>query len=308
MTQYFIDDMSQQELNKDSKHNLPLPGATAKAMATRGRRGKEEEVWKKNKVVIAGAGPGDAELITLKLQKRLIEADVIITDRLVNPAIIKEHASKSVEVILTGKQGYHDGSVSQEEINELIVRHALAGKKVLRLKGGDVAFFSNVLDELRCLTVNEIEFEIIPGITAASGASAYAGIPLTARWFSREVKILTLTQCKHYSSETWKQLANSTETLVFYMTSKHLDDLVEILLRYTRKPNTPLAVIEQATTIYQRVHVTTLKNCKKDSHGKDFSSPSLVIIGKVVNLYQQFNWFKAGKEGSLFNELILANK
>jgi uroporphyrin-III C-methyltransferase len=289
--------MSQQELNKDSEHGLPLL-----------RSGKEDEVWKKNKVVIAGAGPGDAELITLKLQKRLIEADVIITDRLVNPAIIKEHASKNVEVILTGKQGYHDGSISQEEINELIVRHALSGKKVLRLKGGDVAFFSNVLDELRCLTVNEIEFEIIPGITAASGASAYAGIPLTARGFSREVKILTLTQCKHYSSETWKQLANSTETLVFYMTSKHLDDLVEILLRYTRKPNTPLAVIEQATTIYQRVHVTTFKNCQKDLSGKDFSSPSLVIIGKVVNLYQQFNWFKAGKEGSLFNELILANK
>ena len=289
--------MLQQELNKDSEHGLPLP-----------RSGKEGEVWKKNKVVIAGAGPGDAELITLKLQKRLIEADVIITDRLVNPAIINEHASKNAEVILTGKQGYHDGSVSQEEINELIVRHALSGKKVLRLKGGDVAFFSNVLDELRCLTVNEIEFEIIPGITAASGASAYAGIPLTARGFSREVKILTLTQCKHYSSETWKQLANSTETLVFYMTSKHLDDLVEILLRYTRKPNTPLAVIEQATTIYQRVHVTTFKNCQKDLSSKDFSSPSLVIIGKVVNLYQQFNWFKAGKEGSLFNELILANK
>jgi uroporphyrin-III C-methyltransferase len=289
--------MSQQELNKDSEHGLPLL-----------RRGKEGEVWKKNKVIIAGAGPGDAELITIKLQKRLGEADIIITDRLVNPAIIEVHASKNVEVILTGKQGYHDGSVSQEEINELIVRHALAGKKVLRLKGGDVAFFSNVLDELRCLTVNEIEFEIIPGITAASGASAYAGIPLTARGFSREVKILTLTQCKHYSSETWKQLANSTETLVFYMSSKHLEDLVELLLRYTRKPNTPLAVIEQATTIYQRVHVTTLKHCQKDLSGKDFSSPSLVIMGKVVNLYQQFNWFKAGEEGSVFNELITANK
>lgn len=289
--------MSQQELNKDSEHGLPLL-----------RRGKEGEVWKKNKVIIAGAGPGDAELITIKLQKRLGDADIIITDRLVNPAIIEEHASKNVEVILTGKQGYHDGSVSQEEINELIVRHALAGKKVLRLKGGDVAFFSNVLDELRCLTVNEIEFEIIPGITAASGASAYAGIPLTARGFSREVKILTLTQCKHYSSETWKQLANSTETLVFYMSSKHLEDLVELLLRYTRKPNTPLAVIEQATTIYQRVHVTTLKHCQKDLSGKDFSSPSLVIMGKVVNLYQQFNWFKAGEEGSVFNELITANK
>jgi uroporphyrin-III C-methyltransferase len=289
--------MSKQELNKDSDHDLPLR-----------RNEKEGEAWKKNKVVIAGAGPGDAELITLKLQKRLNEADVIITDRLVNPAIIEEHASKNVQVILTGKQGYHDGSVSQEEINELIVRHALAGKKVLRLKGGDVAFFSNVLDELRCLTVNEIEFEIIPGITAASGASAYAGIPLTARGFSREVKILTLTQCKHYSPETWKQLANSTDTLVFYMSSKHLDDLIELLLRYSRKPNTPFAVIEQATTIHQRVHVTTLKNYQKDLSGKDFSSPSLVIMGKVVNLYQQFNWFKAGEQGSIFNELITANK
>lgn len=264
---------------------------------------KIKDTWRNGKVVIAGAGPGDAELITIKLQKRLGEAEVIITDRLVNPAIIEEYALPSAEVIFTGKQGYHDGSVSQEEINKLIVRHALAGKKVLRLKGGDVAFFSNVLDELRCLTVNEIEFEIIPGITAASGASAYAGIPLTARGFSREVKILTLTQCKHYPSETWKQLANSTGTLVFYMTAKHLDDLVELLLRYTRKPNTPLAVIEEATTIHQQVHTSTLKNCRKDFYEKDFASPSLVIIGKVVNLYQQFNWFKSGKEGSVFNEL-----
>lgn len=264
------------------------------------------EGWGNGRVVIAGAGPGDRDLITVKLQKRLREADVIITDRLVNPDIIKEYGSPTAEVILTGKQGYHDGSVSQEEINQLIVRHALAGSKVIRLKGGDVAFFSNVLDEMRCLTVNGIEFEIIPGITAASGASAYAGIPLTARGFSREVKILTLTQCKHYSSETWKQLANSGETLVFYMTSKHLDDLVELLLRYTRKPTTPLAVIEQATTVHQRVHTTTLKECARDFSGKEFSSPSLVIIGKVVNLHQQFNWYRSGQEGSVFAELSQA--
>jgi uroporphyrin-III C-methyltransferase len=286
--------MSEQKMNNDTEPGLP-------SLKERGKRG---EVWTDRKVIIAGAGPGDTELITVKLQKRLKQADVIITDRLVNPAIIEEYANKDAEVILTGKQGYHDGSVSQEEINQLLVRHAIAGKKVLRLKGGDVAFFSNVLDELRCLTVNEIEFEIIPGITAASGASAYAGIPLTARGFSREVKILTLTQCKHYSSETWKQLANSSETLVFYMTSKHINDLDELLLRYTRKPNTPLAVIEQATTIHQRIHITTLKNCVKDFAGKNFSSPSLVIIGKVVNLYQQFNWFKSGVEGSVFNELV----
>jgi uroporphyrin-III C-methyltransferase len=264
---------------------------------------KRKDAWKDNNVVIAGAGPGDADLITIKLQRRLREADVIITDRLVNPAIISEYARKDAEVILTGKQGYHDGSISQEEINRLIVRHALDGKKVLRLKGGDVAFFSNVLDELRCLTVNQIGFEIIPGITAASGASAYSGIPLTARGFSKEVKILTLTDCKHYSPETWKHLANSTETLVFYMTAKHLNDLVELLMRYTKKSGTPMAVIEQATTVHQRVHITTLKNCMKNLKGKNFSSPSLVIIGKVVNLYQQFNWFKGGETGSVFTEL-----
>src|ERR1043166_510658 len=162
---------------------------------------KRTDIWRGGKVVIAGAGPGDAELITVKLQRRLAQADVIITDRLVNPSIIQEYARKNAEVIFTGKQGYHDGSVSQEEINQLIVRYALAAKKVLRLKGGDVAFFSNVLDELRCLAVNEIDFEIIPGITAASGASAYAGIPLTARGFSRGVQVLTLHQCSHYSTE-----------------------------------------------------------------------------------------------------------
>ncbi|HEY0433662.1 MAG TPA: uroporphyrinogen-III C-methyltransferase [Chitinophagaceae bacterium] len=263
--------------------------------------------WRPNRIVIAGAGPGDPELITVKLQRMLGEAEVIICDRLVNPLILQQHAPQAT-VIFTGKQGYHDGSVSQEEINSLMVRHALAGKKVLRLKGGDVAFFSNVLDEMRCLRVNGIEFEIIPGITAASGASAYAGIPLTARGFSREVKILTLTQCKHYTSETWKQLATSNETLVFYMTAKHLGDLVEILLRYTRRPSTPLAVIEQATTQHQRVHVSTLKNCDRDFRNMEFSSPSLVIIGKVVSLYEQFNWFRSNEPGTVFNDLVPARK
>ena len=285
--------MSKQKLNKDLQHGLPLLGREIKG-----------EVWRAGKVVIAGAGPGDPELITVKLQKRLSQANVIITDRLVNPSIIKEHTRKDAEVILTGKQGYHDGSISQEEINQLIVRHALAGKKVLRLKGGDVAFFSNVLDELRCLAVNEIEFEIIPGITAASGASGYAGIPLTARGFSRGVQILTVHKCSQYTPEMWKQLANSPDTLVFYMAAKNITDLTALLLRYTRKPNTPMAVIEQATTAYQQVHVTTLKNCEKDFSEKDFGSPSLIIIGKVVNLYEQFNWFKSGHKGSVFSELL----
>lgn len=255
------------------------------------------------KVCIAGAGPGDSELITVKLQKRLADAEVIIADRLVNPSIIEENCNKNVEVIFAGKQGYNDASVLQQEINQVMVKHALSGKKVLRLKGGDVAFFSNVLDELKSLTEHGIEFEVIPGITAASGASAYTGIPLTARGFSQGVQFLTFNHHSMYTSERWKQLAALDDTLVFYMASKSIFDLTELLLRYTHKPATPLAVIEQATTIHQQVHVTSLKNCAKDFYGKDFTSPSLVIIGKVVNLYQQFNWYNSGDGGSVFKEL-----
>ena len=255
------------------------------------------------KVTIAGAGPGDAELITLKLQKRLAAADVIITDRLVNPDIIAVHARKDAEVLLAGKQGYNDSSFSQEEVTALIVEYAQQGKNVLRLKGGDVAFFSNVLDELQTLAEKNIPFEIIPGITAASGASAYTGIPLTARSYSQGVQFLTFNPTSHYSPDSWRQIAVSSDTLVFYMAAKNITDLAELLLRYTRKPFTPLAIIEQATTIHQQVHITTLKNCAVDFAGKQFSSPSLVIIGDVVKLHEQFNWYQTEESGSVFKEL-----
>ena len=260
----------------------------------------------KGKVILAGAGPGDAELITVKLQRRLGEADVIITDRLVNPEIISLYAKKDVVIIYAGKQGYNDASVSQIEINQLIIEHATEGKIVLRLKGGDVAFFSNVLDELQTVVETGIEFEIIPGITAAAGASAYAGIPLTARGFSQGVQLLTFNPNSYYSSDKWKSLAHNNDTLVFYMAAKNITDLAELLLRYTRRPQTPLAVIEQATTVHQQVHVTTLQQCAVDFSGKQFSSPSLVIVGDVVNLNKQFNWFGSNQAtGTVFNELAI---
>lgn len=254
-------------------------------------------------VTLAGAGPGDAELITLKLQKRLSEAEVIITDRLVNPDIITLHARKDALVLLAGKQGYNENSFSQEEVTALIIEHATQGKRVLRLKGGDVAFFSNVLDELYALVKEDIAFEIIPGITAASGASAYAGIPLTARTHSQGVQVLTYNPNSYYNPETWKQLANSSDTLVFYMSAKNICDLAELLLRYSKKPLTRLAVIEQATTVHQQVHITSLKDCAKDFADKDFSSPSLVIIGDVVKLHDQFNWFNGAEAGTVFQNL-----
>lgn len=280
--------MSEQKVNTDFKFKSSSPS------------GRLEEA---GLVIIAGAGPGDAELITIRLQKRLAEADVIITDRLVNPAIIKNHARKDAIIILAGKQGYNDASATREKINTLIVENALQGKMVLRLKGGDVAFFSNVLDELMALKQHQIPFEIIPGITAASGASAYAGIPLTARNYSQGVQWLTYNPNSSYTPERWKELALTTDTLVFYMAAKNICELTGHLLLYNENADTALAVIEQATTIYQQVHISTLKNCTNDFAGKDFASPSLVIIGNVVKLHEQFNWFITAGAGSVFQEL-----
>lgn len=263
-----------------------------------------KELVKKGKVIIAGAGPGDVELITVKLQKRLAEADVIIVDRLVNPAITEQYVSSGALIILAGKQGYNDASFAQTDISTLIVEHALNGKTVLRLKGGDIAFFSNVLDELAALQENNISFEIIPGITAASGASAFTGIPLTARGYSQAVQFIAFNPNNYYSTEKWKSLAASNDTLVFYMAAKNVTDLAELLLRYSRKPLTPLAVIEQATTVHQRVHITMLKDCSGDFSGKQFSSPSLIIVGDVVKLHHDFNWFETTEAGSVFKELV----
>jgi uroporphyrin-III C-methyltransferase len=256
------------------------------------------------KLILAGAGPGDPELITLKLQRRLTEADVIITDRLVNPAIIEQHAQPDAEIVLAGKQGYNEASVSQQEINGLIVKHALEGKTVLRLKGGDVAFFSNVLDELKTAATHNLPVEIIPGITAAAGASAYTGIPLTARGYAQGVQLLTFNPGSMYTPEKWKQLSATADTLVFYMSAKNITGLAEMLLRYSRRPATPLAVVEQATTPHQQVHTTTLQQCASDFANISFSSPSLVIVGDVVALHPQFNWFAAKETGTLFHELL----
>jgi uroporphyrin-III C-methyltransferase len=254
-------------------------------------------------VVLAGAGPGDAALITLKLQQRLSTADVIITDRLVNPQIVQAHARQDALVIRAGKQAYNEASHTQEEVNQLIVEHALRGKNVLRLKGGDIAFFSNVLDELQALKRHAIPYEIIPGITAASGASAYAGIPLTARGYAQGVQFITFNPNSAITPAQWKLLATTGDTLVCYMAAKNLFALAASLLHYGAALPTPLAVVEQATTPQQKVYVSSLQNCATDLGGKEFLSPSLVIIGKVVELHQVFAWFAGSETGTLFTKL-----
>jgi uroporphyrin-III C-methyltransferase/precorrin-2 dehydrogenase/sirohydrochlorin ferrochelatase/uroporphyrin-III C-methyltransferase len=242
------------------------------------------------KVILAGAGCGDPELITVKAARYLQQADIVLTDRLVSDEIIRQYVRKEAEVIYVGKQCRRGFSTPQESINEMIKEYANQGKLVVRLKGGDVSLFSNILDELRVLAENNIPYEVIPGITAATGAAAYAGIPLTARGYSTAVRFLTLYKSDAVTAAYWKDLAATDDTLVFYMSSETLDEVVEKLTANHIATDKLLAVVEQATTPLQHVHTSSLDNYNKTMKGQRFISPSLVIIGKVVALHQQFAW------------------
>lgn len=245
----------------------------------------------KGKVYLIGAGPGDPELITIKATRILGIADVILTDRLVSQEIIATYVSSNAEVINVGKQNKKLCSTRQTDINQMLVDFALAGKIVVRLKGGDIAFFSNILDELEALQKNGIDFEIVPGITAASGASAYAGIPLTARGFTQSVRFLTFHHVELIDSFNWHELAQTEDTLVFYMGSQKVDLIVDKLVANNIDPEKKIAVIEQATTIMQKVNVYDIYNCSEEVKNKNFASPSIVLIGKVIALHEKFKWF-----------------
>lgn len=250
----------------------------------------------KSKVYFIGAGPGDPDLLTLKAAKILALAEVVIADRLVSEEIIQQHVSPDAVIITVGKQGGSNASISQREINRIILRFASAYTNVVRLKGGDISLYSNVLDELETVKAEGIAYEIIPGITALSGAAAYTGVPLTARGYSSGVRILTYYKDTIISDETWKQLAAFEETLVLYMSANTLPAVAEKLLSAGADKNTPLLVIEQATTPLQHVFHYTLKKFSEKKLHETYRSPSLVIIGKVADLYKQFAWLPNNSE------------
>ena len=256
---------------------------------------------KKGHIIFVGAGCGDPELITIKGMKALQHADVVLTDRLVSPQILSDYVSPSAEVIYVGKQCRKGYSTKQWFINELMIQFAKDRKNIVRLKGGDVSILSNILDELEALKENNISYEIIPGITAALGAAAYAGMPLTARGYSTAVRFLTAYQSDIVPQNYWKELANTSDTLVFYMSSETLPIVKENLCRFGIDEDKKLAIIEQATTSHQRI---TIRSLYEDLPSvNEFVSPTLVVIGKVVDLHARFNWFMANdeKENSYFN-------
>ncbi len=252
------------------------------------------------KVIIAGAGPGDPELISVKAVRLLKTADIVLTDRLVSPEILREYVPSRAEIIYVGKQGRSGVSTPQKRINQLLVEYARAGKTVVRLKGGDISLFSNILDELQALLEHDIPYELVPGISAAAGAAAYTGIPLTARNYARSVRFVTAHTNEKFSSEYWKDLAQTEDTLVFYMSTEELTDVVENLRKQGIGSDKFVAVVEQATTRQQNVSVSNIHTCLQDFRHLVFTTPSLLIIGKVVALHEQFAWLKNNKSGDQY--------
>ncbi|HJU45989.1 MAG TPA: uroporphyrinogen-III C-methyltransferase [Chitinophagaceae bacterium] len=244
------------------------------------------------KVILAGAGPGDPELISVKAARVLQLADIVLTDRLVSAELLNEYVPPHAEIIYVGKQGRHKLSTPQKTINRLMVEHARAGKVVVRLKGGDVSIFSNILDELQALCEQGVPYEIIPGISAASGAAAYAGIPLTARNYARSVRFVTAHANDTLPANYWKDLARTEDTLVFYMSTENIEVVVNSLTLQGISSDKFIAVVEQATTRAQNVYVSNIYTCLKEFEAISFTTPSLLIIGKVVALHEQFAWIR----------------
>jgi uroporphyrin-III C-methyltransferase len=257
-----------------------------------------EQIQHIGKVIFIGAGPGDPELLTVKALRWLQRADVIIVDRLVSPGILKDYATPSARIITVGKQGRSDASTPQSAINDLLVEHAAAGRLVIRLKGGDISIFSNILDELQTLVVNGIKYELVPGITAALGASAYAGLPLTARGYSTAVRFLTAYRSDGLDNHYWNDLARTADTLVFYMSSAPIDELVGRLLDSDIPEDRWITIVEQATTPNQQITNYPIRQYLAEAAGRSWQSPSLVIIGKVGALQSGFAWLPASTSTS----------
>jgi uroporphyrin-III C-methyltransferase len=250
------------------------------------------------KVILAGAGPGDPELLTIKTLRYLQRADVIVVDRLVSPDILKYYARQEALVVPVGKQYDNAGSTPQSTICELLVRYALEGKLVVRLKGGDISIFSNVVEELRALVRHQIPYELVPGVTAALGAAAYAGIPLTARGYATSVRFLTSYEEQALDAD-YLELAHTNDTLVFYMSSSSLDRLIKKLLQQDIAADKWVAVIEQATTPMQRVAAYPIHDYPLDS-GIQYASPTLIIIGRVASLHADFHWLADSGKDELY--------
>ncbi len=246
--------------------------------------------WKapKGEVYLVGAGPGDPELITLKALRLMQQADVVIYDRLVSAPILELCRRDATKIYVGKARSNH--SVPQEGINALLVDYAKKGKRVCRLKGGDPFIFGRGGEEIQELFQAGVPFQVVPGITAASGCSAYAGIPLTHRDYAQSVRFLT-GHLKEGSPELpWNELVYENQTLVLYMGLVGLERICEQLIAHGQRPDMPVALISKGTTPEQKVVVGSLADIASKVTEHQIHAPTLTIIGEVVRLREQLQW------------------
>jgi len=248
------------------------------------------QAWKapKGEVYLVGAGPGDPELLTLKALRLMQQADVVIYDRLVSQPILELCRRDATKIYVGKARSNH--SVPQDGINALLVEYAQQGKRVCRLKGGDPFIFGRGGEEIQELFQAGVPFQVVPGITAASGCSAYAGIPLTHRDYAQSVRFLT-GHLKEGSPELpWNELVYENQTLVLYMGLVGLERICEQLIAHGQRPDMPVALISKGTTPEQKVVVGSLADIASKVTEHQIHAPTLTIIGEVVRLREQLQW------------------
>lgn len=244
------------------------------------------------KVYIVGAGPGDPRLITVYGMECIEQADVIAYDRLVNPKLL-QYAKQDAQLVYCGKEPGRHGLI-QDEIHELLVKEGLNGKVVVRLKGGDPFVFGRGAEEAAVLREAGIPYEVVPGITAGIAAPAYAGIPVTHRDHATSFAIVTGHGREEKGNDflDWQALATGIDTIAFYMSVGNIQHISKQLIAHGRPSTTPVAVIEWGTTDKQRTMTATLETIAEEIKHQVFQNPSMIIVGDVVQVREQIQWFE----------------
>ncbi|EOV3350592.1 uroporphyrinogen-III C-methyltransferase [Vibrio cholerae] len=243
-------------------------------------------------VALVGAGPGDPELLTVKALSYLQQADVVLYDYLVSDEIMALIPSETILVCVGKRAGHH--SVPQEKTNQLLVDFARQGYRVVRIKGGDPFMFGRGGEELEVLFEAGVKFQVVPGITAAAGATAYAGIPLTHRDYAQSALFVTGHLKAQAEDLDWSTLARGKQTLVIYMGLSNAAAIAEQLQLHGRQASTPVAIIERGTQVNQQVLIGTLQTLP--SLASQAQSPALIVVGEVVALATKLHWF--GEQGA----------
>ncbi len=248
-------------------------------------------------VYLVGAGPGDPDLLTFRALRLMQRADVVVYDRLVTSAIL-DLVRRDAEFIYAGKEK-DKHTLPQEGINALLVRLAKEGKKVLRLKGGDPFIFGRGGEEIETLMQEGIPFQVVPGITAAAGCAAYAGIPLTHRDYVQSCVFVTGHLKDGTVNLNWPALAQPKQTIVFYMGLTALAEICNQLIKHGMQATTPAALVEQGTTQNQQVHIGDLTSLPDIVKQRDIKPPTLIIVGEVVTLHDRLRWFEPAGETTM---------